>query len=702
MEMGVFDLMDEQLAEAGEVACFGSDCQAEAKKYLAEKYEVEASKLANELAEAEWTYQTNVTDENAAAAVEASIAWSNFTLKEWRETISQFDWESFDDSDLTKRQFKFLSYVGTAALSAVDLARYNQVLTEMQTIYSTAKICPYNKQNCNLESEGWALNPEMENVLATSKNYDELAYVWTGWRNVTGVHMRNFYNEYLDLSQKAADAEGFDNFGDFWILRYESDTFRADMKALWDGVKPLYDELHAFVRHRLSLVYPGKIKDGEPIPAHVLGNMWAQSWEHIYEHVIPFEDDEIFDITPYLVANYPHTKEGVTDLFNVANDFFLQSGLSDMGMSYKDPPGKGMIIRPADGREVVCHASAWDFSNGEDFRIKMCTNINMQDFITIHHELGHIQYDINYKELPITLREGANPGFHEAIGDVLSLSVATPKHMAAIGFMNASETTPGSTLNYLMKMALEKVSFLPFGFLIDSYRWKLFDGSIPRQNLTYNWMQMRSDFQGIIPPSIRTEIDFDAGSKYHVPANTPYIRYFVSFILQFQIHKVLCTAAGEYDPENPGNGGLHECDIYKNAEAGKIFKNILESGASVNWQDLLESVTGNRNLDPSAIKEYFEPLMTYMKGERERLRYNIGWRVNAFEEMFQGENPPERSTIDPNPDPSTPDPNPDPSTPDPNPSKPPPPPSGGASTIMMTTSTVISFALMAIMSRFLI
>ncbi|CAG7837457.1 unnamed protein product [Allacma fusca] len=421
------------------------------------------------------------------------------------------------------------------------------------------------------------------------------------------------------------EASGYDNQGDFWLRQYESDTFRDEVTTLWETVRPLYEELYAYVRFRLRKTYP-QIGASSPLPAHILGNMWAQSWENVYDKVLPYEGFPSFDITAALKEKFKPDLQGVRGMFWVADDFFVSTGLANVSMAYGD---RAMVIKP-ENKSAVCHASAWDFCDKEDFRIKMCTNVDMEDFITIHHELGHIQYYIQYKDLPITLREGANPGFHEAIGDVIALSVATPKHMQKIGFLNATTPSDESTVNYLMKMALDKVAFLPFGFLIDSYRWKIFDGSITNGSYTYEWLKMRATFQGVVPPVARSEQDFDAGAKYHVPDDTPYVAYFVSYILQFQLHKVLCETAGELK-KNP----LYECDIYGNAAAGLKLKKILQSGSSKMWKDLLKEITGSPDLDATALLEYFQPLRKYLEDERQTHDYPLGWDATAFEDFYE-------------------------------------------------------------------
>ncbi|CAL8097157.1 unnamed protein product [Orchesella dallaii] len=607
------------------------ECETEAKTYLEQAYEVEASQFCNRAVIGEWNYNTNLTSEEAEeAAAEASIAYSNFQFRAWNDSIRHWDFEAFTDSTI-KRQLKFLNVIGVAALNSTDLSRYNQILGEMSKTYGTAKICPFNNQNCNVTSEGLNLEPDVENIISTSRNSAELAYTWEAWRNASGKPIRELYNEFIDLSNKAAQANGLSETSDLWLLRYESEDFKSQVEDIWNGVKPLYQKLYGFARFQLRKWYPQDfVNEDDPIPNHILGNMWSQQWDNIYDIVQPFPNSPGFDITEELQKRFGSSGQAAaTEIFKLANKFFTDLGLADMSVSFGD---KAVIVRPED-REVVCHASAWDFCDAEDYRIKMCTNIAHDDFLTVHHELGHIQYFMQYSNQPITFREGGNPGFHEAIGDVISLSVATTKHMIKLGLMNNTESNDELTLNYLMKMALEKIAFLPFGYLIDAYRWQLFDGTIPRSNFTQGWLKIRNEVQGLIPPTVRTEQDFDPGSKYHVPGNTPYIRYFVSFILQFQVHKALCLKAGEYVPEDP-NYPLHNCDIDGNPEAGAVMKELLQAGASANWQDILEIATGSRTMDASALKEYFAPLERFLDEQQALLNYSTTWRNDAWMEKY--------------------------------------------------------------------
>nr|CAD7201152.1 unnamed protein product [Timema douglasi] len=390
-----------------------------------------------------------------------------------------------------------------------------------------------------------SIYPGIESVISSSRDYDELTYAWKSWRDATGPKMREDYKKYVEINNIAAAENGFSDNGEMWRSSFESETFIADMDALWEQVRPLYDELHKYVRTKLRGVYGDKMDDSDGLlPAHILEpalreqqfslylavqpsssspfyvrmrttvkhhvagtvkrtvpdkdvcNMWAQSWVNLFDIMQPYPEGTLVDVTAALIQqNYT-----VLRMFETSDAFYQSLGLPTNSMSYDET--RAMLVRPEDGREVVCHASAWDFCDGADFRIKMCTQVNMEDFVTIHHEMGHIQYYIQYKDQPDTLRSGANPGFHEAIGDTIALSVATPQHLEKIGLLMNYEDTPENSINTLMQMALEKIAFLPFGLLIDKWRWDVFSGAVNETQWNDHWWYYRSDKQ-LLPPSYK-------------------------------------------------------------------------------------------------------------------------------------------------------------------------------------------------------
>lgn len=585
-----------------------SEKEEEAKAFL-RWYETESSKLCTQSSLASWDFQTNITDDNQRKSLEADLLNGKFAKDAWIN-VTSYDWKNFVDESL-KRQFKLLSVIGTPALSEEKLLQFNNVTATMSGIYGSTKICSYNDSSvCNL-----SLEPEATKILAESRNYDELLFIWKQWHDNVGHKCKSLYKTYVELGNEAAKLNGLNDLGDIWREPFEDENYEEDIAKLWEELKPAYLQLHAYMRKKLVQFYSDKnISRIGPIPAHLLGNMWAQSWGNLMDIAIPYPEvtndvnDEI------LRQNYT-----VDHMFHLADDFFTSLGLIKMPETFWN---NSMLVKP-DDREVICHASAWDFCDGRDFRIKMCTVVTLDNFIVIHHEMGHIQYYLQYKDQPITFRDGANPGFHEAVGDVMALSASSSKHLRTLnltGEVNSQE----ADLNFLMGMALEKLAFLPFGFVVDTWRWKLFRGEIPEENWNTEWWNMRKDYQGISPALPRTSDDFDPAAKYHVVADTPYDRYFVSFVIQFQFHKALCEIAGQYDPSDP-NKPLHRCDIYNNKSAGRRLSEALSLGSSKPWPDVMELLTGQRKMNASAFLEFFSPLISFLEEDNRRTGEKIGW-----------------------------------------------------------------------------
>uniref|UniRef100_A0A671V3H3 Angiotensin-converting enzyme n=1 Tax=Sparus aurata TaxID=8175 RepID=A0A671V3H3_SPAAU len=552
---------------------------------------------------ASWNYNTDITDANSQLQVQASLEEQAFSSA-WGAKAKLFSKATLDalTDPKDKKLVEKIKILGAANLPPVEREQYNKILSTMDSIYSTAKVYP--EPNVT-----WSLEPELTDIMANSRSYKRLLYAWEGWHNASGVPLRDHYPKFVELSNKASKADGFADTGADWRSWYETETFEQDLEQLYRTIEPLYQNLHAFVRRQLYKQYgPKYINLKGPIPAHLLGNMWAQTWNNIYSMMIPFPDKPNIDVTDEMV------KQGYNamHMFRVAEEFFTSLGLEKMPDEFWEG---SMLVKP-EGREVVCHASAWDFYNRKDFRIKQCTTVTMEQLFTVHHEMGHVQYYLQYKDQPVGYRRGANPGFHEAIGDVLSLSVSTPKHLHTINLLDSVTSDNETDTNYLLKMALEKIAFLPFGYLIDQWRWGVFSGRTPPDRYNADWWYLRTKYQGICPPTKRTEDHFDPGAKYHIPGNTPYIRYFVSFILQFQLHEKLCEAANHTGP-------LHTCDIYRSAEAGTILKKILEAGSSKPWPVVLQEAIGTNKLDANSLMKYFDPIIKWL--EKQNVGETLGW-----------------------------------------------------------------------------
>jgi peptidyl-dipeptidase A len=430
---------------------------------------------------------------------------------------------------------------------------------------------------------------------------------------------------------------GYKDTGELWRANYDMSPadFEATTNRLWEQVKPLYSQLQCYVHGRLDQWYPGAIGSNGLIPADMLGNMWAQDWSNIYGLVQPYAGIGKLDVDAALqkrhddleaklmgqfrdryTQEHPNQSPSIAEQANeehkvdieyarqmakISEDFYTSVGFPALPASFYQ---KSMLTRPRD-RDVVCHASAWDMNQNGDVRIKMCIKPDEESLTTIHHEMGHIYYFLTYNGQPFLYQNGANDGFHEAIGDTITLSL-TPQHLVKIGLLQDADVSDEAVVNAQMKRALSKIAFLPFGKLIDEWRWKVFSGEVQPADYNKAWWALREKYQGVKAPLARSEADFDAGAKYHVAGNVPYTRYFLSFVLQFQFQKALCNASGY-------NGPLYACDIYGSKAAGQKYMAMLRDGASAPWQDTLQKLAGTRDIDASALIEYFQPLQKFLQ-----------------------------------------------------------------------------------------
>lgn len=487
--------------------------------------------------------------------------------------------------------------------AARTLAELN---TRMATTYSTGKI----------ELDGKMVpGVDLEEMMGTVRDPEKLQEIWTKWRDLTiaensaGTTMKEDYARMVEISNAGARELGFEDVGAMWRARYDLPPaeFAAETDRLWGQVKPLYDQLHCHVRAKLNEKYgDAAVPLDQPIRADLLGNMWAQSWGNIYDLVAPADADPGYDLTELLKAhNYDALK-----MVKTGEAFFSSLGFAPLPQTFWE---RSQITKPED-REVVCHASAWNLDGQDDIRIKMCTKVNADDFQTVHHELGHNYYQRAYKGQPPLFQDGANGGFHEAIGDMIALSI-TPDYLKQIGLL---EETPDASkdIGLLMAQALDKISFMPFGLLMDKWRWEVFSGELTPETYNEGWWALRTQYQGVRPPVARGAQYFDPGAKYHIPANVSYTRYFIAHILQFQFHKAACEQAG-------WTGPLHRCSIYGSKAVGEKFNAMLEMGASKPWPEALEAFTGTRQMDGGAVVEYFAPLMEWL--EEQNKDRACGW-----------------------------------------------------------------------------
>jgi len=550
---------------------------------------------------ASWVQSNFITEDTEKIAADALKDVIAATV-ELAAQAAYFEGKPMSDETARKLRRLKTSLTMVAPSDAALQAELAEITTGMESLYGKGTYC-------SDERGGECLDlGTMETILAKSRDPSELLDLWTGWRSISPP-IRPMYERFAELANAGARELGFSDLGELWRSNYDmdADAFAIEVDRLWDQVRPLYEALHCHVRARLNATYGSDaVALDEPIPAHLLGNMWSQSWGNIYDLVSPDSSDPGFDLTEILRRRGIDEREMV----RYGEQFFTSLGFEPLPDTFWE---RSLFTKPQD-RAVVCHASAWDIDGVDDLRIKMCIKINAEDFVTVHHELGHNFYQRAYNKQSPLHQDSAHDGFHEGIGDTIALSI-TPEYLVEVGLLDELPSTSGD-LGLLMRMALDKLAFLPFGLVVDQWRWKVFSGEIGPDAYNAGWWDLRTKYQGIRPPVVRSEADFDPGAKYHVPANTPYTRYFLAHILQFQFHRSLCELAGYEGP-------LHQCSIYGNEAAGKALRDMLAMGASKPWPYALEALTGQREMDATAIVDYFAPLMGWLEDQNEGRR--CGW-----------------------------------------------------------------------------
>jgi peptidyl-dipeptidase A len=558
---------------------------ADAKQFL-DTVNDSMKRLEVEANQAGWVQQNFITNDTEAIEARVNQRVTDAIAKYAKEAAR------FNNVDVPadqRRQLNLLklSLVMVTPSDPKEGEELTTITARLESTYGKGKWCPdpAKTDSCmNIDA--------VTKTMADSRDAAKLRQVWEGWHTISPP-MRKDYARFVELSNKGARELGFADSGAMWRAKYDMtpDAFMKELDRLWDQVRPLYLKLHAYVRMKLHEKYGDVVPANGPIPAYLLGNIWAQDWSNIYPLVAPKNADPGYSLDDILKQR----KAPPLDMVRTGERFYSSLGFAPLPKTFWE---RSLFVRPKD-REVVCHASAWDIDLESDIRIKMCIEPTAEDFTTIHHELGHNYYQRAYKDQPVLFRDSANDGFHEAIGDTIALSV-TPEYLVKIGLLGAAPDA-SRDIGLLMKRALEKVAFLPFGLLIDQWRWKVFNGEVTPANYNKAWWDLRLKYQGVAPPSPRGEDFFDPGAKYHVPDNTPYTRYFLADILQFQFHRALSKTAGCTLP-------LHRCSIYESKAAGEKLNAVLTLGQSKPWPDALAVMAGTTQMDASAIIDYFAPL----------------------------------------------------------------------------------------------
>ncbi|NXP77915.1 ACE2 enzyme, partial [Ramphastos sulfuratus] len=591
------------------------DVTQQAMAFL-EDFSSRAEDISYESSLASWNYNTNITEETAQKMNEAAAKWAAF-YSEASQNASSFPLPGIQDA-LTRLQIQALQDRGSSVLSPEKYSRLGTVLNTMSTIYSTGTVC-----RTNSPYECLVLEPGLDNIMANSWDYQERLWAWEGWRAEVGRMMRPLYEEYVELENEVAKLNGYSDYGDYWRANYEADypeeykysrdQLIEDVERTFEQIKPLYQQLHAYVRHKLEQIYgPDLISSTGCIPAHLLGDMWGRFWTNLYPLTVPYPSKPNIDVTSAMVEQ----KWDAMKMFQAAEAFFTSIELYNMTEGFW---ANSMLTEPTDNRKVVCHPTAWDMGKN-DFRIKMCTKVTMEDLLTAHHEMGHIEYDMAYAAQPYLLRDGANEGFHEAVGEIMSLSAATPTHLKSLGLLEPSFQEDEETeINFLLKQALTIVGTMPFTYMLEKWRWKVFSGEITKQEWTKHWWEMKREIVGVVEPVPHDETYCDPAALFHVANDYSFIRYYTRTIYQFQFQEALCKAANHTGP-------LHTCAITNSTAAGQSLRQLLQLGRSKPWTQALESITGEKYMNAAPLLHYFEPLYQWLQNANSA-RY-VGWRTD--------------------------------------------------------------------------
>ncbi|KAM6446915.1 angiotensin-converting enzyme 2 [Liasis olivaceus] len=594
------------------VLAVAQDVTQEAKEFLMQ-FDVRADDLYHDASIASWNYTTNITEENAIKMHEADAVFSDF-YEEASRNASKFNVNHITDETI-RLQINLLQNGPTESSTKDQL---NTVLRKMSTFYSTGTVC---KQDDPFDC--LPLEPGLDDIMANNWDYSERLWAWEGWRADVGKKMRPLYESYVELKNKYARLRGYADYGDYWRANYEVDSppeyqykraeLMTDVENTFQQIKPLYEHLHAYVRRHLYKRYgPGLINPKGSLPAHLLGDMWGRFWTNLYPLMVPYPNKPNIDVTSAMVEK----KWTVNSIFKAAEEFFVSIDLFNMTEGFWK---NSMLEEPKDGRKVVCHPTAWDMGE-KDYRIKMCTKINMDDFLTAHHEMGHIEYDMAYSDQPFLLRNGANEGFHEAVGEIMSLSAATPKYLKSLGLLEPTFQEDSETdINFLLKQALTIVGTMPFTYMLEKWRWMVFAEEIPKDQWMKKWWEMKQEMVGVVEPLPHNEEYCDPAALFHVANDYSFIRYYTRTIYQFQFQEALCKAAGH-------TGELYKCDISNSKAAGKILRKMLALGSSQPWTKALQSITGSKKMDAAPFLHYFDPLLKWL--EKNNNDESVGWNTN--------------------------------------------------------------------------
>jgi peptidyl-dipeptidase A len=584
-------------ANKASIAAQGKPTAAEASRFIQDA-ERRLDELGLEAGRAEWVAENFITLDTESMTAQAN---ERFLTLSGEVALKARRYKGLKLPDADARKLMLLQQ-NLMLEDAADRGAYARLAASMTGAYGKAKYCPPAAAGA-AKADCMPLGA-LEKILATSHDPARLKEAWLGWHAQAPAYKQD-YAKYVELSNKGARAMGYADTGALWRARYDMapGAFAADMERLWQQVRPLYDSLHTYTRYKLRQAYGASAVPADgPIPAHLLGNMWAQHWDNLYPLLKPATGEKSEDLTALLEER----KTSAVEMTRYAEGFYTSLGMRTLPATFWE---RSLLTKPRD-RDVVCHASAWDLDGKDDVRVKMCITPTAEDFRTIHHELGHLYYDLAYSVQPPLFKNGANDGFHEAIGDTVALSI-TPAYLKKVGLLK-QDPDPSQEIGPLLYTALQKVAFMPFAYKVDKWRWQVYGGQVKPADYDKAWWALTEQYQGVSRPAPIVDGGFDAGAKFHVASDTPYARYFLAHVLQFQFHRALCREAGDTGP-------LYRCSIYGNKKAGARFQQMLAMGTSKPWPEALKAVTGEDRMDATAMLEYFAPLKAWLDEQNRQL-----------------------------------------------------------------------------------
>lgn len=593
-QLAVFAMLGAVHVQAGDLG----SVPTEAKLFL-EYYNGIYQRLYTVAQEAAWTASTDVTPENTgrrigAEQAKAAFVGSPFVIERTRALLQHTN----ELDELTVRQLRMIWLRAAEAPGTIPDVVTARVTAEAQQS-AVLDGFQFKWMRPGTATPEPITPNQIDDLLQTSTNLPERLAVWKASKEI-GVALRPGLLKLRELRNRVAREMGFSSFFALQVAGFGMST--AEMKTLTEQLvqqtKPLYEQLHCWARYRLAERY------GQPvprlIPAHWLPNRWGQEWPGLVQEI---DLDRLFACkSPEWIVRQAVAYGESLGLPKVPPSFWDKSDLYEL-------PSNAT-------RKKNTHASAWDINLEGDVRSLMSVKPDASWFATAHHELGHIFYQLSYDrpDVPIVLREGASPAFHEAMAETLAAPTMQLPYLKQVGVVPAE--LEFDQVQWLLNSALDQIVFIPWAAgVMTSWEHDFYEGDLSADELNKRWWDYVARFQGIAPPEPRGEEYCDPATKTHInddPAQ--YYKYAIAFAIKYQLHMYIAKNILHQDPRN--------CSYYGNKELGAFLYNLMKVGATRDWRQLIREATGE-DLSAKAMLEYYAPLMKYLQ-EQNKGR-DIGW-----------------------------------------------------------------------------